>query len=970
VSDSRPLRVFISYSHDDRPHADRVAALSNRLRADGIDCRIDQYDVRPPEGWPDWMERQIDEADTVLIVCTEIYRERFERKQPPTIGRGVRWESLLTKNHIYRDGAVNEKFMPVLFGPDDEQHIPQVLYGFEYARVDPDDLDGNHLYAELLRKIRFEPPRPMPPLGPGVRGWPEPAVQRLPTLSVQEAFFQPGVSTGEVDELLVQLHGLPSSGPEMFGRDAQLRRLDEAWQDEHSHVITLVAFGGVGKTALVNHWLAQMAAEDFRGARRVYGWSAYSQGTKQRATAADQFIDQALRFFGDEDPEAGLIDQRAGRLAELVRRQPTLLVLDGIEPLQHAPGEGEGHIKDVGLRTLVRELAARNRGLCVITTRLGVSDLGAYEKTTCSKIDLEDLQPADGARLLEALGAVGTEKERETASEEFAGHALALTLLGTFLRDAFAGDIRRRREIGPLVYELKNGGHARRVMDSYEAWLGEGPERAILRMLGLFDRPAEAGAIAALRRQPPIAGLTDGLDKPAWQNALIRLRHARLLSKADAAEPGALDAHPLVREHFGEKLRHEHARAWRAGHDRLFEYYRGDGCKKWLPDTLDEMAPLFAAVIHGCAAGRHQVAFDEVFWSRIQRHDEFFSSKKLGAFGSELAALSGFFDPPWSAPVGGLSDADKSFLLTAAGFDLRALGRLAEAVEPIVAGQQNNIAREDWINAAIQAGNLSELHLTLGRVKEAIRFARQSVDYADRSGDAFLRIVMRTALADALHQAGRLDEAEDLFRQAEAMEKDDQPQYPLLYSVQGYRYCDLLLGFGRHEDVLKRAAQTLEWVTAQNWLLDIGLDHLSLARAALLAAESGRASAVAEARTHARAAVDTLRQAGTQHHLPRGLLGRAEVSRFDGRPDDARADLEEAMGIATRDPAGPMKLHMTDIHLAHARLDLDAARPDAARAHLAAARALIAQTGYHRRDAELAALSVAAGIIGNAERRK
>ena len=51
-----------------------------------------------------------------------------------------------------------------------------------------------------------------------------------------------------------------------------------------------------------------------------------------------------------------------------------------------------------------------------------------------------------------------------------------------------------------------------------------------------------------------------------------------------------------------------------------------------------------------------------------------------------------------------------------------------------------------------------------------------------------------------------------------------------------------------------------------------------------------------------------------------------------------------------------MKLFITDIHLARARLDLDDARPEDARRHLDAAAALIQQTGYHRRDPDLAEL--------------
>ena len=45
-----------------------------------------------------------------------------------------------------------------------------------------------------------------------------------------------------------------------------------------------------------------------------------------------------------------------------------------------------------------------------------------------------------------------------------------------------------------------------------------------------------------------------------------------------------------------------------------------------------------------------------------------------------------------------------------------------------------------------------------------------------------------------MHQAGRQPEAEALFAEAEAMQAEWQAQYPLLYSLQGFRYCDLRLG--------------------------------------------------------------------------------------------------------------------------------------------------------------------------------
>lgn len=51
-------------------------------------------------------------------------------------------------------------------------------------------------------------------------------------------------------------------------------------------------------------------------------------------------------------------------------------MLDGLEPLQRPPGPHEGRLREPSLEALLRELAAFNKGLCVITTRLGGRGLG------------------------------------------------------------------------------------------------------------------------------------------------------------------------------------------------------------------------------------------------------------------------------------------------------------------------------------------------------------------------------------------------------------------------------------------------------------------------------------------------------------------------------------------------------------------------------------------------------------------
>ena len=91
-------------------------------------------------------------------------------------------------------------------------------------------------------------------------------------------------------------------------------------------------------------------------------------------------------------------------MAKLVAHRRTLLVLDGLEPLQNPPGPQEGRLREPSLQALLRELAAFNTGLCVITTRLPVADIADHERTSALRRDLEQLSSDAGATAAPSAG--------------------------------------------------------------------------------------------------------------------------------------------------------------------------------------------------------------------------------------------------------------------------------------------------------------------------------------------------------------------------------------------------------------------------------------------------------------------------------------------------------------------------------------------------------------------------------------
>jgi hypothetical protein len=447
-----------------------------------------------------------------------------------------------------------------------------------------------------------------------------------------------------------------------------------------------------------------------------------------------------------------------------------LLVLDGLEPLQNPPGQQEGRLREPSLQALLRELAAFNTGLCVITTRTAVADIADHERTSALRRDLEQLSSDAGAQLLQALGVKGHEADLRNASNEFSGHCLALTLLGSYLTDAYHGDIRRREEVSArLAHDLRQGAHARKVMESYQSWLGEGSELSLLRMLGLFDRPADEQAFGAVLKSPAIPELTESLTdlRPTeWQTILAKLRRAKLLAREDTYNPGQLDTHPLVREYFGEQLRSQRTEAWKECNRRLFHYYQT--LAPQLPNSFREMEPLFSAVICGCNAGLFREALHEVYIPRIQRGDTCFAANALGATGPLLSALVHFFeDGRWGSLVEtaiegqSLAAEDQLFVLMQAALYLSATrgmgapeaGICYECAEPLC----HSLNQPRLLFMALTGQYLYALHTD--KLSRAMKIAERLYSLAQEQNDARLMLGAYANCASTFYFLGEFESA-------------------------------------------------------------------------------------------------------------------------------------------------------------------------------------------------------------------
>jgi tetratricopeptide (TPR) repeat protein len=866
------LKTWISYSHESIGHQQRVLDLSQSLRHNGIDCSIDQHESADNGGWVGWMQSRLQTADFILLVCTEEYARRFNGITEGDVGRGVRWEGHLIANKLYSDATFARKLIPVVFDNTCKEHVPVALVDLPTY-----DVSTSKGLEDIVRHIQGTLNIPKSPLGKSV--------------------------------LLRQVRSdqLPKVAGKFFGRLKELAVISDAWQNDETSIVQFVAAGGTGKTRLLRHWV------DLQELPNVFiAWSFYSQGSSaNKLASATPFFEHLITTFKPDQVSFSNEEDKGEYLAQLLCHQKCLIILDGLEPLQFVGLGMQGELKDRALRAFIRAFSKHKNSLCVITTRLAIPELVGNPLVTTR--ELTNLDLGDGVQLLKSLQVHGgpanelADSQLERTVVEYGYHALALTILGTFVEHYLDGNILLRYQLDELTGDLNvsSSRHAFKVMKGYETRLvdihGEPTvELALLYLLSLFDHPIDAEVLRVLTNAP-MEGVFAKFSTKDWQRGISHLKNTfRLITTSDD-EAIVLDCHPLIREYFGQQVQQRFAEEARTGHTRLYHYYRELPEKiyaKFLPDTLGELEPLFNAVAHGCAAQLHREVLTTLYWPRIRRERTNYLADQLGAHTDDLACLAHFFAEPWGEVTTGLSKDDGSFLLGMAFYRLRAMGRLSEALQANAKSVAIAIEIGNILGAAAGRGNQSETQLLLGNIGEAITSARSSVALARESNDLYEISTNLTTLADALHYAGQDTEALSCFVEAEELLVRDDPQCTELYSLQGVRFCEFQLDTASDQSqVLAVLRRHQKWELERSETdrpFETGLQHYIAGRA------NFQLNNFELADTWLQKAIAMLRKANATHHLAKALVARASVMRSLGQADRADAALDEALDIAKR----------------------------------------------------------------------
>ena len=464
-SNPAPPKVFISYSHDSQKHKDRVLSLADRLRSDGIDCNIDQYEESPAQGLPRWMLNQLEWADFVLVICTEQYNRRFLGQEETGKGKGANWEGFVISQELY-DAQVNStKFIPVIFSSKDSEHIPILIRGFSRYK-----LDSEAGYENLYRRLTNQHDTPQPELG---------KLRELPPRDRKQSFFESENSktSDKQKKTKSEFTKFFAYDREWVGRDHLIDDLSHRVR-ESCRLLILVGITGIGKTALGERLTIEL--EDWFDSN----WDNYLKEDFDNEEQSFDFASVAAKLLekcGEAvTPEDRKDTQRLlNRLVRHLQENRYLVQIDSLENiLEGNEEEGWNDFKDEWWVEFFQQWLRLDINSCESRIILTSQDLPA-------QIDLEEryknnsyCQPVSGLEKHEQLALFKkTGLDIESKAEEkiylerigsaYEGHPLALRVIaGEIVNKPFYKNVtaywkrygKEVEEVEKAIEEAKSGG--------------------------------------------------------------------------------------------------------------------------------------------------------------------------------------------------------------------------------------------------------------------------------------------------------------------------------------------------------------------------------------------------------------------------------------------------------------------------------------------------------------------------------
>lgn len=577
-------------------------------------------------------------------------------------------------------------------------------------------------------------------------------------------------------------------------REAQA--LFEHLADSSVRFISVVGRGGMGKTALVSHVLADL---EVRTPKVIIALEVPVSGiiylsARSTGLGLERIYTDVGRMLGE--PAASRLTARwAGSDISLIAKVEYLLEMlqDGLyvillDNLEDVLTEG-GDIAEEGLRLFVERCLAQPGGARLVVTSREEVRLPPAGLMGARCVPLRDGLPEGEAmvllRDLDPQGDLGLrdapEADLRRAAQLTRGVPRALELLAGILQE----DLILR--LSNLLDDTELFGEQvveQLVAEGYRR-LGE-PERRVMEALAVFDRPVETTAIAYL-----LHPWYPGLNVQAALRRLVR-GHFATVNRAS----GEFSLHPIDREYaYGQLLDSEEMEAYtRCNLElRAAEFYASIRKLEAKWTTIDDLIPQLYEFEHraraedyeGACRALEPIDADYLFlWGYYMRLVDMrrkllerltapeLQAVNLGRLGvacHELAQFDeaiGYYEKALSITRRIGDRRSEGIWLGYLGQSHRSLGRIRCAIE--LHEEALGIAREvgDRQSEGVWLGNLGRFYRLLGQIERAAKFDQEALTIAQQIGDHRSEGIWLGHLGFVYHALGQSEQAIRFHKEA------------------------------------------------------------------------------------------------------------------------------------------------------------------------------------------------------------
>jgi tetratricopeptide (TPR) repeat protein len=769
---------------------------------------------------------------------------------------------------------------------------------------------------------------------------------------------------------IARVHHLLDDAPlplsEWVGRENLLQALNEAWLDSKYCIMGLVGFGGEGKTSLASKWIRNLLSHSSLPQPDSVFWWDFNKNP-----SVIEFFSNVFEYLdiGQINPELLIsVDIKAAIIRAIRGRY--VFVLDGVEVLQNQEGDDYGLLKSNELRSFLRSFAEGNhQSFCLVTSRAPLIDL--LDCRTYSEREVNPLNIREGFLLLKELGIKGSDKALQQVVKDWGGHALMLTLIGTYLQRR-GGNVKRIREIPAPERKEPLHEQVQRIMNCYNEKLTSA-ERETITIISAFRLPVTLRdhtfykAIFEGKTGAPKIPQKRNFTWIDWliesiQLYLDRIFHRRLSessrlnrklqSSVDMLNSGIFNAmidrlirikilcehrqnlqslygkqitfysiHILIRAYYLRKFKEIDQEWHQQIQQRIANYYESLFSSVPKHPTRENISPIVEAIHHLCQAQNFDKAWEMLTNHLCGENNNDLLVDQLAAWDIYLDLHLDFFpNRDFTQDIKVSNSNSKACILNNTGLGYYKLGLSTNSIQLYKRAFSIHIANKEWLAAGKVFHNLTYMYSDFGDLKSAkisIRRGLSCISHCSIQTSyqwqwSKHRTICTEAWIDFLQ--GDMESAVKNFKNAEKLIRMIDSPTLYLYALRGIHHSDCLRKSKRWDEAKEIIVNNLKFCRRKHLIEWVGCCHRVL----------GDLNADIEdhdnAKYHYQEAIRIIRNTNNYVTLIEALSARGRwKARYMLGIETTQEDLSEAIDYAL---SGGYRLHEADIRVSIAWMHL------------------------------------------------